>query len=82
VTTLVFDHLGLIDYAQAWDEQRRRQAARAADETPDTVLLLEHPPVYTAGKRTLDLERPVDGMWTAAARSPGTGPASSWATRS
>jgi lipoyl(octanoyl) transferase len=61
VTPLVFDHLGLIDYAQAWDEQRRIQAARAADETPDTVLLLEHPPVYTAGKRTLDLERPVDG---------------------
>jgi lipoyl(octanoyl) transferase len=61
VTTLVFDHLGLIDYAQAWDEQRRRQAARAADEAPDTVLLLEHPPVYTAGKRTSDLERPVDG---------------------
>ena len=29
VTTLVFDHLGLIDYAQAWDEQRRVQAARA-----------------------------------------------------
>jgi lipoyl(octanoyl) transferase len=61
VSSLVFDHLGLIDYEQAWDEQRRRQAARAADEAPDTVLLLEHPPVYTAGKRTLDLERPVDG---------------------
>ena len=61
MTSLVFDHLGLIDYDQAWEEQRRRQAARAADEVPDTVLLLEHPPVYTAGKRTLDLERPVDG---------------------
>ena len=52
MTTLVFDHLGLIDYAQAWDEQRRLQAARAADETPDTVLLLEHPPVYTLGVRS------------------------------
>jgi lipoyl(octanoyl) transferase len=61
VTSLVFDHLGLIDYQQAWEEQRRRQASRAADEAPDTVLLLEHPPVYTAGRRTLDLERPVDG---------------------
>ena len=61
MTSLVFDRLGLIDYEQAWEEQRRRQQARAADEAPDTVLLLEHPPVYTAGKRTLDLERPVDG---------------------
>jgi lipoyl(octanoyl) transferase len=61
VTTLVFDHLGLIDYEQAWEEQRQRLAARVADETPDTVLLLEHSPVYTAGRRTLDLERPVDG---------------------
>jgi len=61
VTSLVFAHLGLIDYAQAWDEQRRRQAARVTDEAPDTVLLLEHPSVYTAGKRTLDIERPVDG---------------------
>jgi lipoyl(octanoyl) transferase len=61
VSNLVFDHLGLIDYEKAWDEQRRRLTARVADEAPDTVLLLEHPPVYTAGKRTLDLERPVDG---------------------
>jgi len=61
VSNLVFDHLGLIDYEQAWDEQRRRLTARVAGEAPDTVLLLEHPPVYTAGKRTLDLERPVDG---------------------
>jgi lipoyl(octanoyl) transferase len=61
VSSLVFDHLGLLDYELAWEEQRRRHAARAADEAPDTVLLLEHPPVYTAGKRTLDLERPVDG---------------------
>jgi lipoyl(octanoyl) transferase len=61
VTDLVFDHLGLVDYTDAWDEQRRRLSARAAGETPDTVLLLEHPPVYTAGKRTHPLERPVDG---------------------
>ena len=57
----MFDHLGLIDYEQAWELQRARHAARAADEARDTVLLLEHPPVYTAGKRTLDLERPIDG---------------------
>ena len=36
-------------------------AARFADEIPDTCLLLEHPPVYTAGRRTDDSERPLDG---------------------
>ncbi|MGA5897817.1 lipoyl(octanoyl) transferase LipB [Streptomyces venetus] len=50
-----------VEYQEAWDEQRRVHAARFADETPDTVLLLEHPPVYTAGRRTADNERPLDG---------------------
>lgn len=58
---LVFEHLGLIPYEEAWDLQRRRHAARVADEIPDTVLLLEHPPVYTAGKRTEPADRPFDG---------------------
>ncbi|MFH9814128.1 lipoyl(octanoyl) transferase LipB [Streptomyces sp. NPDC017230] len=50
-----------VEYQEAWDEQRRVHAARFADEVPDTVLLLEHPPVYTAGRRTEDSERPLDG---------------------
>ena len=54
-------HAGLVPYEQAWVEQRRIHAEVVAGTEPDTVLLLEHPPVYTAGKRTLDLERPVDG---------------------
>ena len=54
-------HAGLVDYQQAWDEQRRVHAARVTGDGSDTVLLLEHPPVYTAGKRTSPVERPQDG---------------------
>jgi lipoyl(octanoyl) transferase len=50
-----------VGYEQAWAEQRRLHALRVADEIPDTVLLLEHQPVYTAGKRTEPHERPFDG---------------------
>ena len=62
---LRFVHLGFgaeaVEYLQAWQEQRQVHAARFADEIPDTCLLLEHPPVYTAGRRTTDDERPLDG---------------------
>ena len=52
---------GLVPYEQAWARQREIHAAVVAGTGPDTVLLLEHPPVYTAGKRTEPWERPVDG---------------------
>jgi lipoyl(octanoyl) transferase len=52
---------GTVPYEEAWAVQRELHAARVADEGPDTLLLLEHPPVYTAGKRTLPHERPFDG---------------------
>ncbi|HEV2089120.1 MAG TPA: lipoyl(octanoyl) transferase LipB [Cryptosporangiaceae bacterium] len=52
---------GVVDYVAAWDEQRRLHAARVAGDGPDTVLLLEHPSVYTAGRRTEAWERPSDG---------------------
>ncbi|MFJ2824280.1 lipoyl(octanoyl) transferase LipB [Streptomyces toxytricini] len=62
---LEFVHLGFgpdyVEYTEAWDEQRRVHAARFADEIGDTCLLLEHRPVYTAGRRTADSERPLDG---------------------
>ncbi|SCK56005.1 lipoyl(octanoyl) transferase LipB [Streptomyces sp. WMMB 322] len=50
-----------VDYEEAWQEQRRVHAARFAEEIPDTCLLLEHTPVFTAGRRTEPGERPVDG---------------------
>lgn len=53
--------LGLIDYLAAWDEQRRVHEQVVSGEEPDTVLLLEHPSVYTAGKRTEPWDRPMDG---------------------
>ena len=53
--------LGTIDYAQAWELQRELLNARADGTGPDTLLLLEHPSVYTAGKRTEPEDRPQDG---------------------
>lgn len=52
---------GTVDYLEAWDEQRRLHAERVADRARDTVLLLQHPSVYTAGKRTGPMDRPFDG---------------------
>jgi len=64
VNDLTFRAVGLgdaaVDYLAAWDLQRDLHAAVVAGDQPDTVLLLEHPPVFTAGKRTDPHERPVD----------------------
>ncbi len=53
--------LGLVDYQQAWQLQRELAAERADGRGRDTLLLLEHPSVYTAGRRTEDEDRPTDG---------------------
>ena len=50
-----------VEYQEAWQKQREVHAARFEDTVPDTCLLLEHPPVYTAGRRTAENERPLDG---------------------
>jgi lipoyl(octanoyl) transferase len=50
-----------VEYEAAWAMQRELHAAVAAGQAPDTVLLLEHPPVYTAGRRTHPADRPFDG---------------------
>ena len=50
-----------MEYEQAWALQRELHAARVADEEADTVLLVEHDAVYTAGRRTAWYDRPTDG---------------------
>ena len=50
-----------VPYQDAWDEQRRVVDAIASGTLNDTVLLLEHPPTYTAGRRTRPEDRPQDG---------------------
>jgi lipoyl(octanoyl) transferase len=49
-----------VDYLAAWDMQRDLHRRVVAGEAPDTVWLLEHPPVFTAGKRTAPGDRPAD----------------------
>ena len=55
-----FEDAGLVDYLTAWERQREVHARVADGEQPATVLLLEHPPVFTAGKRTQPHDRPLD----------------------
>ena len=53
--------LGLVDYEVAWAMQRELHQEIAESNRPNTLLLLEHPPIFTAGRRTVESERPVDG---------------------
>lgn len=50
-----------VDYEAGWELQRQIHQEVASGKRRDTVILLEHTPVYTAGKRTEDSERPRDG---------------------
>src|SRR5579863_7355676 len=59
-------NLGVIGYGEADALQQRLREARKADEVPDTLLLLEHPPVYTRGRRTPDEELPLGDAFYAA----------------
>jgi lipoyl(octanoyl) transferase len=88
--SLEFERVGFVPqpvpYLQGWDLQRQVHADVVAGERPDTVLLLEHEAVYTAGKRTEPHERPFDGTPVIDVDRGGKitwhGPASSSATRS
>ena len=50
-----------VPYLEALELQRATHASVVSGVAPDTVIFLEHPSVYTAGKRTEDSERPTDG---------------------
>jgi lipoyl(octanoyl) transferase len=60
-TTIALSRQGLVEYQKAWDAQRRIHEEVASGDRPNTLLLLEHPSVYTAGRRTDEAERPADG---------------------
>ncbi|HWB70312.1 MAG TPA: hypothetical protein VG518_10080, partial [Solirubrobacterales bacterium] len=54
---------GLLPYEEARTAQRTLEAARQAGEIPDVLLLLEHPPVYTRGRRSTPEELPMGVEW-------------------
>ena len=58
--------LGVLPYAEALALQERARDARQADEIPDTLLLLEHEPVYTRGRRSTPAELPLGEAFYAA----------------
>lgn len=60
-SVIALNRHGLIDYEKAWQVQRTIHSEVAQGSRPNTLLLLEHPSVYTAGRRTLDSEKPQDG---------------------
>lgn len=60
-TTFEIIRAGIVDYDTALAEQRRLANEVVEGRNPGTVLLLQHPPVFTAGRRTEAHERPFDG---------------------
>lgn len=62
-TELWVVNLGVVDYDEALALQGRVHAARVAEAIPDTLLLLEHPAVYTRGRRSTPEELPLGEQW-------------------
>lgn len=60
-SAIASQRLGLIDYEEALKIQRQVHQEVVEKLSPSTLILLQHPPVFTAGRRTLDSERPIDG---------------------
>jgi lipoyl(octanoyl) transferase len=58
---VAISHLGVVDYLPTWELQKNIAEDLIAGRTENTLLLLEHPSVYTAGRRTEISDRPQDG---------------------
>jgi len=65
VDDLLVCHLGTIGYSEGLELQEQVRVARKADAIADTLLLLEHPPVYTRGRRSEAAELPLGEDWYA-----------------
>ena len=63
MTDLWVCRLGSVEYRAATELQHALRARRQADEIPDVLLLLEHPPVYTQGRRSAQGELPMGEVW-------------------
>ena len=61
ISTINSQSLGLIDYEEALVIQRQLHQEVVDQIRANSLLLLQHPPVFKAGRRTLDSERPIDG---------------------
>jgi lipoyl(octanoyl) transferase len=65
VAELLVARLGVVPYREALELQEALRTRRQADELPDVLLLLEHPPVYTLGRRSKDGDLPFAREWYA-----------------
>src|SRR6201986_5188280 len=63
-------HLGRVDYAEAAALQERLRDRVRAGELPETMLLLEHPPVYTVGRRTAETAVPLPTVGIVGVQTP------------
>jgi lipoyl(octanoyl) transferase len=61
ISTISIKYCGVVDYLEALEIQRDFHEKISNNRTENTILLLQHPSVFTAGKRTLEEERPHDG---------------------
>ena len=59
--SVTLESYGLVPYEEALADQRKIHAEVALELRPNTLMLVEHPSVYTAGRRTALDERPIDG---------------------
>jgi lipoyl(octanoyl) transferase len=58
---VLISHLGLVEYLPTWELQKNIAADLVNGKSEDTLLLLQHPSVYTAGRRTEESDRPQNG---------------------